>query len=79
MTETAERRLPTPAKYHHGKSPAAWAGIMLSFLGILVGGLGMVPPIGNPVNWTVVVIGAVIIVLGLAAAVVLRKLGLGNG
>ncbi len=59
--------------YHHGRTPAAWAGATLAFIGILVGGIGMIPTI----NWIVFSIGAVLFVAGGLAAVVLRKLGLG--
>lgn len=63
-----------PAKhYHHGRTPAAWAGATLAFIGILVGGIAMVPTI----NWVVFSIGAVLFALGGALALVLRKLGLG--
>jgi hypothetical protein len=63
-----------PAKhYHHGRTPAAWAGATVAFIGILVGGIGMVPTI----HWVVFSIGAALFVLGGILTLVLRKLGLG--
>jgi len=63
-----------PAKdYHHGRSPAAWAGVSVASAGMLVGSIGMIPHI----NWIVFGIGAVLFVAGGLIAVALRKLGLG--
>lgn len=57
---------------HHGRTPAAWAGSMISLLGFLVGAVGLVFQ-----NWTVFWIGAVLLVVALIATVVLQKMGKG--
>ncbi|GAA3610984.1 HGxxPAAW family protein [Microlunatus ginsengisoli] len=65
-----------PAKHvHHGRTPAAWAGSLIALLAFIVGGIGFVIP-PHP-NWIVVIIAVVILVIGLIATVVLRKLGFG--
>ena len=60
---------------HHGRTPAAWVGSLVALLAFLVGGIGFVIP-PHP-NWIVVIIAAVILVAGLIATLVLRKLGFG--
>jgi protein-S-isoprenylcysteine O-methyltransferase Ste14 len=60
---------------HHGRTPAAWAGSVIALIAFVVGGIGMVVP-PHP-NWIVVGIGVVLLVAGLIATVVLRKLGYG--
>jgi hypothetical protein len=65
-----------PVKHvHHGRTPAACAGSLIALLAFIVGGIGFVIP-PHP-NWVVVIIAVVILVIGLIATVVLRKLGLG--
>ena len=65
-----------PVKHvHHGRTPAAWVGSLLALLAFIVGGIGFVLP-PHP-NWVVVIIAVVILVAGLVATVVLRKLGMG--
>lgn len=63
----------SPKSYHHGRTPAAWAGASVAFVGILVGGIGMIPTI----NWVVFSIGGAIFVAGGVVALVVRKLGYG--
>ncbi|WP_231747705.1 HGxxPAAW family protein [Auraticoccus cholistanensis] len=68
-------------KYHHGRSPAAWAGVLLGLVGFVVGSIGFLvgpdPEAIDP-NWLVIGIGAAIVVAGMIATVVLRAVGLGN-
>lgn len=57
---------------HHGRTPAAWAGSMISLVGFIVGAIGLM--IGNwPVFWA----GGVLLVVSLIATVVLQKMGKG--
>ena len=57
---------------HHGRTPAAWAGSMISLVGFIVGAIGLM--IGNwPVFWA----GGVLLVISLIATVVLQKMGKG--
>ena len=78
MTDVAEHKtgntvVGAPKSYHHGRTPAAWAGATVAFIGILIGGIGMIPHI----NWIVFSIGAAIFVVGGIVAIVMRKLGYG--
>jgi hypothetical protein len=57
---------------HHGRTPAAWAGVGLAMVGFLLGGFAVVAQ-----NWVLFWIAAVICVLALVAAGVLQKLGYG--
>lgn len=76
MTGTATTRDVAPAKprkhVHHGRTPAAWAGSALAFLGFLIGCVGVVL-----INWPLVIVGAAVLVLALVAVLVLRAVGLG--
>lgn len=62
------------ARYHHGRSPAGWAGSILALVGVLVCCIGTIPHF----NAIVFTIGAVLFVVGGVAALVLRLLGRGN-
>ena len=69
MTERPRR------EYHHGQSPAAWAGVILSGIGFLIGTVAfMMGP-----NMTLIWIAAAFIALGVIAAGVLRGMGSGQG
>jgi hypothetical protein len=75
-TRTGEQTEPKslrPTKHvHHGRTPAAWAGTMITLVAFLVGGIGLV--LGN---WTIFWVGAVLVVVAVVATVVLRKMGFG--
>lgn len=70
----------THPRYHHGRSPAAWAGVAIALIGGLIGCIGFVIGPGPDVtpNWWVVGIGAALLVVALIVTQVLRTLGLGN-
>lgn len=80
MTEAAERPATTHPRYHHGRSPAAWAGVLVCLVGFLVGSVGFLLGPGPDIspNWIIVGVGAVLILLGCVATLVLRGVGLGN-
>ena len=70
QTESKSRR---PTKHvHHGRTPAAWAGTMITLVAFLVGGIGLV--LGN---WAIFWVGVVLVVVAVIATVVLRKMGFG--
>lgn len=57
---------------HHGNTPAAWTAVALALLGFVVGGIALVlDPISYPVFW----VGAVLVVVGGVAFLVMDKLG----
>ncbi len=76
MTEQTTHDL-TPIKqkpqYHHGKTPAAWAGTLTATVGFFVGGIGMV--LGP--NWVMFWIGIALVVVACIVGLVLQKLGYG--
>ena len=72
MTDQATRSAETK-HYHHGKTPAAWAGTLTATVGFFVGGIGMV--LGP--NWIVFWIGAALLVVACILVLVLQKLGYG--
>ncbi len=80
MTEAAERSVHSHPKYHHGRSPAAWAGVAISMVGFFVGSVGFLIGEGPDISphWVVVGIGAGIILVGFIVTMVLRAVGLGN-
>ena len=48
----------TPKHYHHGKSPAAWAGSITAAVGsVIAAGGAMLGP-----NWALVIFGALIVI-----------------
>ena len=61
--------------YHHSQSPALWTGVIIASLGFLVAGIGAV--LGP--NWTLVIIGAVLVVASMVVANIMKALGLGHG
>lgn len=61
--------------YHHGRTPAAWVGSLVTSIGFIIGSIGFLMNI----NWVVVWAGAALVVLGVIAAGVMVKLGYGQG
>lgn len=57
---------------HHGRTPAAWAGVSLGLVGFLLGGFAVVAQ-----NWTLFWISVGICAVGLIVAAVLQKMGYG--
>jgi hypothetical protein len=57
---------------HHGRTPAAWAGVSLAMLGFLLGGFAVVIQ-----NWVLFSIAAAICVVALVVARVMQKMGYG--
>ena len=75
MIESAERATRTVAReYHHGRTPAAWAGSIIAAVGFPRGaGAFMIGP-----NWTLIWVAAVLLVLSLVTGGVLRRIGYGQ-
>ena len=75
MIESAERATTTAAKeYHHGRTPAAWAGSIIAAVAFTLGAVAMM--VGP--NWTLLWVSAVLLVLSLVIAGVLRRMGYGQ-
>ncbi len=58
---------------HHGKTPAAWAGAMISLVAFFVGGIGLILGPIWPVFW----VGVGMIVVALIVTRILQVMGLG--
>jgi hypothetical protein len=58
---------------HHGRTPAAWAGVALAMVGFLLGGIALV--IGP--NWILFWIAVGLCVAALIVTLVLQKMGYG--
>ena len=64
----------TPKYYHHGRSPAAWAGSVVAAVGfVIVTVAAMLGP-----NWPLVIIGGAIVLLAGIATMVLKAMGFGQ-
>lgn len=64
----------TAKYYHHGRSPAAWAGSVMAAVGFAAAAAGSV--LGP--NWPVLIIGVALIVLAGLTTMVMKAMGLGQ-
>lgn len=64
----------SPAKYHHGRSPAAWSGVIIALVGFALLGFAVLT---GP-NWPLIIVSGVIFVIALVVTRVLQVMGLGN-
>ena len=60
---------------HHGRTPAAWTGSILTAVAFVVGSIAAV--LGP--NWPLVWVSAALLLIGMVSGLVLRKLGYGQG
>ncbi|RCK71106.1 hypothetical protein DT076_01150 [Desertihabitans brevis] len=76
----APARSHTHPRYHHGRSPAAWAGVMICLVGFFVATIGFLVGPGPDItpHWLVIGIGGAIIAAGCVVTAVMRALGRGN-
>ncbi len=74
MTESAEQTARQAIHYHHGRTPAAWAGTIIAAVAFTLAAIGFL--LGP--NWTMIWVGAVLLVLSLVVAGVLRRAGYGQ-
>ena len=75
MIESAEQAThPVLREYHHGRTPAAWAGSIIAAVAFTLGAVAfMIGP-----NWTLIWVAAVLLVLSLVTGGVLRRMGFGQ-
>lgn len=73
--EVHHEEVPPQTRYHHGASPAGWAGALPALVGVFIAAIGGTIPHFHPVIFG---IGAALFVCGGIAAIVMRALGLGN-
>ncbi len=75
MTEVTQQAVRPGAKeYHHGRTPAAWAGSIIAGVAFILGAIAFMT---GP-NWTLLWASLVLLVLSLVAGGVLRRLGYGQ-
>lgn len=73
MTGTTRVLEPTGHKHvHHGRTPAAWAGVTIALVAIVVGGIALVIQ-----NWPLFWVGAGLLVLSLIVTKALQIAGHG--
>lgn len=75
VLHTAEMRAATMPLTHHGRTPAAWTGSIVAFVGAIIGSVGFLMNI----NWTVVWVGVAIFALSAVVGGLMVKLGYGAG
>lgn len=63
----------TPKYYHHGRSPAAWAGSITAAIGFIVASIGAIGPM-----WTILWIGVAIIAVAGIGTMILKAMGYGQ-
>ena len=64
----------TPKYYHHGRSPAAWAGSITAAIGfIIITVAAMLGP-----NWILLIIGGAILLIAALGTMVLKAMGFGQ-
>lgn len=64
----------TPQHYHHGRSPAAWAGSITGAIGFLIAAVGSV--LGP--NWVLIGVGLGLVLIAGIATMVLKTMGYGQ-
>lgn len=64
----------TPEYYHHGRSPAAWTGSVIGAVGFTIASVAAI--IGP--NWTLLIVGAAVIVLAALVTMVMKAMGYGQ-
>ena len=70
----SEETVETARAYHHGRTPAAWAGSILAAVAFTLGAIAFL--LGP--NWTLVWISAGLLLASLVIAGVLRRAGYGQ-
>ncbi|GAA4899836.1 hypothetical protein GCM10025789_17670 [Tessaracoccus lubricantis] len=64
----------TPKYYHHGRSPAAWAGSVVTAVGFTIAAVAaMLGP-----AWLWVIVGAAFILVGALTTMIMKAMGLGQ-
>lgn len=61
--------------YHHGRSPAAWTGVVLAATGFLLASIGCVT---GPM-WPLIYVGGFLVLAGLVTGGIMKAAGFGNG
>lgn len=64
---------PEDAKYHHGRSPAAWVTVLISIVGAIIGTIAVVM-----LNWTLLAIAGGVVIVGLIVGRIMQVAGLSN-
>jgi len=63
----------TSKYYHHGRSPAAWAGSITAAIGFVVAAIGAIGP-----QWPILWVGVAIIAIAGVGTMILKAMGYGQ-
>lgn len=75
MIESAERATAKVAKeYHHGRTPAAWAGSIIATVAFVLGAVAFLTGPNGTLLWA----AGVLLVLAIVTGAVLRRMGFGQ-
>lgn len=74
MSESEQQAIEHPAHVHHGRTVAAWTGTIIAGVAFILGAIAFL--LGP--NWTLVWIAAVLLVVAVVTADVLRRMGHGQ-
>ncbi|WP_425308856.1 HGxxPAAW family protein [Ammonicoccus fulvus] len=74
------RRRTTVKEIHHGRTTAAWTGSILAIIAIIVMSIGFLTGSGTwpSPNWTIIIVGLIILAIAPIAGGILNKMGLGQ-
>lgn len=72
--EPAPSRARQVREYEDGKSPAAWTGVIIAAVGFIVATVGAM---AGP-NWTVIIVGAAVVIVALIVTGIMKAAGLGQ-
>lgn len=64
----------TPKYYHHGQSPAAWAGSIGAAIGFVIAAIGA----GTGPTWALAITGGAIVLLSGLLVMVMKAMGYGQ-
>lgn len=64
----------TPKYYHHGRSPAAWAGSITAAVGFVIATVGVFMGL----NWAVIIAGGAIVLIAGLLTMVMKAMGYGQ-
>lgn len=64
----------TPKYYHHGRSPAAWAGSVTAAVGFVLATVGVFLGL----NWPIIIAGGALVLFAGIMTMVLKTMGYGQ-
>ena len=65
-------------EYHHGQTPAAWAGVIISTLGFILAAISFFVGPDITIHWTMFWISIAVVLVGPIVGGVMVKMGYGQ-